>query len=271
MTDVVTWQPTTRIDAACVYIARSLQRLGHAPMYLVLGGFLVFWLRPWWPHLDTPLGWQTMAWCVMPVLALTLGLRIIDHGRREPVLQLVDAFLAGLLVAAVAAMVNHFIDIGGPWFFLLVVGPVEETAKLSALAISSLRQRSFDEPDDGILYGMAVGAGFAAIENITYLAIAPDTTTLLSRLCITTPAHMAWSGFAGYHMGLCKWSPHRGPLMVKGLGIAALLHGLFDIAVGQGRLGVMLGAASIVALLAWLMTRIGAPSDQRQPRSTSQE
>jgi RsiW-degrading membrane proteinase PrsW (M82 family) len=47
------------------------------------------------------------------------------------------------------------------------------------------------------------------------------------------PGHVIYSAFAGYYLGLAKFNrEHAGPIVVKGLLIAALIHGTYNVMVG---------------------------------------
>ena len=52
---------------------------------------------------------------------------------------------------------------------LVLAGMPEEILKVSIIAAVALRARDFDEPMDGVVYGTAVGLGFATIENVLYV------------------------------------------------------------------------------------------------------
>ena len=52
---------------------------------------------------------------------------------------------------------------------LLIAALPEEAAKIAIIAAIALKSRAFDEPMDGVVYGTAVGLGFAAVENFLYV------------------------------------------------------------------------------------------------------
>jgi protease PrsW len=52
---------------------------------------------------------------------------------------------------------------------LWIAAVPEETVKVGIIAAVALRSREFDEPMDGVVYGTAVGLGFAAVENFLYV------------------------------------------------------------------------------------------------------
>lgn len=60
----------------------------------------------------------------------------------------------------VVGLVSAFITAGFP----------EELFKYSVLVLYAGRHQEFDEPMDGIVYGVAASLGFATLENILYTA-----------------------------------------------------------------------------------------------------
>jgi RsiW-degrading membrane proteinase PrsW (M82 family) len=85
---------------------------------------------------------------------------------------------------------------------MLVVGIVEEAAKLIAPAVVLVVTRH-RHPADGLLAGVASGAGFAALETMGYAFVAlvqsggnlaAVDAVLLLRGLLSPAAHMAWTG-----------------------------------------------------------------------------
>ena len=97
-----------------------------------------------------------------------------DPKQREQVLGYTQAFssFGGLLVASAVAIpiVDQVFDVS-TWLFdspivhlaggVLVVGIVQEGLKYLTIRLSVYGSREFDERTDGIIYGTAVGLGFA--------------------------------------------------------------------------------------------------------------
>jgi len=134
-------------------------------------------------------------------------------------------------------------------FFYLVVGPVEESVKLLAVRLYAYSDTRFAALVDGAVYGAVAGLGFATIENASYisgavgevggLSLGPDLIGIGGDITTTRalagPGHAVYSSFAGYYLGLAKFNPgSRGPIIVKGLIIASLIHATYDATVGLG-------------------------------------
>jgi RsiW-degrading membrane proteinase PrsW (M82 family) len=73
-------------------------------------------------------------------------------------------------------------------------------------------------------------------------------TTATSR-ALAGPGHVIYSAFAGYYLGLAKFNPEdAGPIVVKGLVVASLVHATYNALVSN------LGALSGLVGLGWLST-----------------
>ncbi|MCI0437868.1 MAG: PrsW family glutamic-type intramembrane protease [Chloroflexi bacterium] len=114
---------------------------------------------------------------------------------------------------------------------LFVVGPIEEFVKFLAVRLVAYRTRYFDEPTDGLVYAAAAGLGFASLENLGYvLAFGP--AVMLLRAPLSTLAHVVFSSIWGYQLGLRKHSsPTSWAMVAIGVGMAALVHALFNVSV----------------------------------------
>jgi RsiW-degrading membrane proteinase PrsW (M82 family) len=146
--------------------------------------------------------------------------------------------------------------VGFVLFYYLVVGPVEESVKLLAVWLYPYRDSRFDSVVDGAVYGAIAGLGFAAIENVLYITQNIQTPgsmliqtgigfvdgfaeTLEAGGQITAvrglagPGHVVYSAFAGYYLGLAKFNRENvGPIVAKGLLIAAFIHATYNTLVG---------------------------------------
>jgi protease PrsW len=188
-----------------------------------------------------------------PSLALLTYFYLRDRYEREPITHLVAAYLLG----AVAMLATQGLDgllldwISEAWLHtggeparlfdaFVLAGTVEELAKWSMLTAAIYAWREFNEPMDGLLYGVTVALGFAALENFLFLhnrglAIA------WQRAIFAVPAHALFGGCMGYYVGRAKFLPAgRGRRRAFVLAMAASLilpivfHGSYDFALLHG-------------------------------------
>ena len=176
---------------------------------------------------------------VVPAFALAAYIWYADITTQEPLTLLVGTFLLGVLFAGFAGILNvelqvwtNALGVGQIGFFFLVVGPVEESVKLLGVRLYAFRSPKFDAVIDGAVYGAVAGLGFATIENAYYIT---DNIGEISGTAITSvrllagPGHVIYSAFAGYYLGLAKFNRDQaGPIIIKGLLIAALIHALYN-------------------------------------------
>ena len=161
-----------------------------------------------------------------------------DKYRPEPLSLVAKAFIYGAIAVFPAAFLETpfrpFLADETPdltRLFIItvfVIGLVEETAKFIAARLAVYDHREFDEVIDGIIYAVASGLGFAAVENLFYSSRFGFTVGLF-RALITDLAHASFSGIVGYYLGLAKF--HKGNttlLLGKGLVKAIILHGIYD-------------------------------------------
>lgn len=201
-----------------------------------------------------------------------------DKDQPEPISLVMKAFVYGAISVFPAAFIEApfrpFItgqvpDIGRLFIVtVLVVGLVEEMAKFIAVRLAVYDHAEFDEVVDGIIYAVAAGLGFAAVENMFY-SVRFGITVGLFRAFITDLAHASFSGIVGYYLGLAKF--HKGnttPLLGKGLAIAIGLHGLYDFLIIAGLVPPAFGIVMVFATYFYLNTKIAEArrmSSQRNP------
>jgi RsiW-degrading membrane proteinase PrsW (M82 family) len=166
-------------------------------------------------------------------------------------------FFYGMLAALIAAVIE--IQAFGVLQFLvgpkietflifllsefILIALVEEASKFLIVREKVVNHSEFDEPVDTMIYMIIVALGFAAFENILVLSSlffplltkpAIGDIALISSLRFlgATFLHALCSGLVGYFLALSFFETKRRlGLIIKGLGIAALLHGLFNISI----------------------------------------
>jgi ribosomal protein S18 acetylase RimI-like enzyme len=175
------------------------------------------------------------ALAIAPGLAVCIYIFYRDVHDREPALNLVISFIWGMLSTIPAALLESTTkDItdkslaGIALTSFILIALVEEGSKFLALRYYGFNRRSFDEPLDGIVYGIMVSMGFATLENIVYV-IEFGVSTALMRIFTAVPAHATFGVIMGYYVGKAKFDPqHRKKLLFRGLLGATLAHGFYD-------------------------------------------
>jgi protease PrsW len=163
-----------------------------------------------------------------------------DRLEPEPRTMVLGSFVLGLLVASAIAIpiVDQVFDVGS-WLFasplvhlaggILVVGVVQEGLVYLTLRLSVYTSREFDERTDGIIYGTAVGLGFATALNVAFVVDSGgvDLGTGAIRIVLTSLAHASFGGVVGYFLGRQKFEPRPIWWMPAGVALAATLNGVF--------------------------------------------
>lgn len=148
----------------------------------------------------------------------------------------------------------------------VIAALVEESFKLLVLSRYAATHSAFDEPYDGIVYGVAASLGFACIENVAYVLRAKDggfESGLLvagARAALAVPLHTS----CGAIMGVCisiarfKGGAARRNLTVTGFALAVLLHGLYDTFAFAAPAAISndSSALTVIAFLGVLLTTV---------------
>ncbi|ELZ58075.1 MULTISPECIES: PrsW family intramembrane metalloprotease [Halorubrum] len=281
--DVATWEERTSLDGLSVALYWLLTRSAKAGLLLVallillaiLGSFGLGLLFD--PAIAVLLGLS-----VIPALGLAAYVYVSDVTTAEPLSLLVATFLLSILTATFAAVLNDVLQpyfrpfgfLGLVLFFFVVVGPVEESVKLLAVRLYAYTDARFDAVIDGAVYGAIAGLGFVVIENLVYIAQNVELSELTVGVAalgagdgiaalraLAGPGHVIYSGFAGYYLGLAKFNPgNRGPIVVKGLVLAAAIHGLYNTLVGPvtAVASGLFGVPQVLALFGFVLVFQGA-------------
>lgn len=281
--DIATWEERTSLDGLSValywLITRSAKALvvlvAFVALLLILGSFglgLLF----------DPAVAMLVGLSAIPAFGLAAYVYVSDVTTGEPLSLLVATFLLSILTATFAAILNSvtqpyfepFGFLGLVLFFFVIVGPVEETVKLLAVRLYAYTDDRFDAVIDGAVYGAIAGLGFVVIENLVYIAQTVELEELTFGISALTagdgitairalagPGHVIYSAFAGYYLGLAKFNPeNRGPIVVKGLIVAAVIHALYNTLVGPvvAVLSAVTGLPRVPSLLLFVLAFQGA-------------
>ena len=178
-------------------------------------------------------------YAIAPVAIVICYIYVKDKYEKEPKRLLLYSFLmGGILSIIITTILYLFFDLFLPLnnkysvfqqfiraFF--VVGLTEEFSKYIIVRYYAQPKSAFNERFDGIVYAVVVSMGFAAVENIFYVAEGGVPTAVL-RAFTAVPAHATFGIIMGYFMGMAKFSKNTVKLNLTGLALAALFHGAYD-------------------------------------------
>jgi RsiW-degrading membrane proteinase PrsW (M82 family) len=158
---------------------------------------------------------------------------------------------------------------GAAVYAFFIVAFIEEICKFLGIRYFAYTRKEFDEPLDGIVYGVMVGMGFATIENILYVEKFASTglgyQVAFQRMFLSVPAHGTFAVIMGYFVGKAKFDKNNEILfMILGVAGAILFHGTFDFflfvkdatVVGQQTAdGLLVGGALVSFAIALALSR----------------
>ena len=198
-----------------------------------------------------------LAIAVAPGIAICLFIWSLHNMGKESMRLLIASFLLGALATLPPLAIQWLsVDVRNEpwrhsilsyiWYAFVAVALSEEGTKFLVLRWYAYPKEMFREPFDGVVYCVAIGMGFATVENIEYVRQF-GLETGVSRFFLAIPAHAAFAVLMGYWVGQAKFAPSVAPadtaappgrdtvrrrrsipLMAKGLGVAVLFHGSFD-------------------------------------------
>lgn len=183
---------------------------------------------------------KLLALALAPAIAIILFILAKDRYNKEPFRNLFTSFLLGTVSTVPAIILEVFIKGRFEYFFeansvlyyaFFAFGAValsEEGSKFFMLRYYAYPHKAFDEPLDGIVYGVLISMGFATVENVLYV-FQYGYHTAVVRMFMSVPAHGCFGVMMGYYVGLAKFDRARmAALLKQGLLIAVFFHGSFD-------------------------------------------
>lgn len=200
-----------------------------------------------------------------------------DRLQPEPRRRLIGAFVGGMFACGIALAGFWLTDwLGFPEFdegdsgwlatyCFLVIGPMEEGAKLLVALLIVFRWREFDEPIDGLVYSAAIALGFATVENLIHLPGLPLAEQLGRSFALpfTHTLFAAVWGLAIAHARFrltARWQ--RTWLPIAGVVLAMGLHGLYDwlIFAHRATLWLVLLVVILWAVMIWRARQLVRPA-----------
>lgn len=177
------------------------------------------------------------------------SLYLRNDSHPEPKYLLSQTFLMGIIISPIVLLLQMgFVYVGAllmntqtglvqaSTYYYVWAAFAEEYLKFIAIWFLVLRNPAFDEPVDAMIYMIAAGLGFAAIENILVLFRTIDSglTQAISvwalRFVGSTLLHALSSAIVGYFLAM-SWffQDHKKKLVVIGLALATVFHFTFNL------------------------------------------
>lgn len=218
---------------------------------------------------------------IVPAIILLVYIYKLDRLEKEPRKLLFSLFILGALSTLPASLIetigdlimeNSFIygeNAYNAVYYFIVVALTEELMKFLVLYFRTVKDPAFNCRFDGVVYGVFVSLGFAAAENIMYVAEYGLATGLL-RAVTAIPGHACDGVFMGMWYGMSKFHMRRGNseralyCSVMTIAVPFLIHGAYDyIATGSTMRGALLFIAYIAVLfiVSWRTVKRSAAND----------
>ena len=191
----------------------------------------------------------TLLFTIVPPILILLFFVLTDKFK-EPKITIITVFFLGFLICLPAGILNQlshdFFFNGSDYSENLTgsfLGPAwaEELLKFSILYLIILKRDEFNEPMDGLVYGVVVSLGFATYENYTYVYEWASTIAAEENLDFTKfsyivakarsysaiPLHGLNGAVMGYYFGLYAFSGKKKYLILS-LILPYLFHGFYN-------------------------------------------
>jgi RsiW-degrading membrane proteinase PrsW (M82 family) len=172
---------------------------------------------------------------LLPVFVFLATLILIDSFKLVRFRSIVQAIVVGCVVAVVCYLINSTLAGVLPLTsgsFSRYVAPLVEELLKAAYLVFLVRTRRVGFMVDSAIFGFAVGAGFAFVENIYYLqALSHEPITAwVVRGFGTAVMHGATTAIFGIlgRVLADRWGDRNPAVFLPGLGAAAILHSTFN-------------------------------------------
>lgn len=203
----------------------------------------------------------------LPALIFLVWVRAHERHRREPWRAVLGLFLYGATLGVVFALIlasilDASLGVGSAFLAAVVAAPlVEELTKGLGLGLA---RRHIDEPEDGIVYGVSVGVGFAATETLLYALVAFDDTSLgsaiglvLLRNFTSLLLHAGSSALLGFGYARMRLSNGAWPNLIPTYLLAVLVHALYNgLVLTRTWLGIAAAFLLVIAMTTLLRRHI---------------
>ena len=176
---------------------------------------------------------------IVPSILILLYFFLSDKFK-EPKGLIALVFFLGICICLPAGYINSFMennfkDIFSERLLFSFLGPAwcEELLKFIILYYVVLKRSEFNEPMDGIVYGVAVSLGFATLENYEYVFIWAEEWGIdpyqmaIWRSYSAVPMHGLMGCIMGFYFGMYAFTANKKYLILCLL-IPFIIHGFYN-------------------------------------------
>jgi len=182
---------------------------------------------------------STLLITIVPSILILLYFFLSDKFK-EPKGSIALVFFLGICICLPAGYINSFMnnnfkDVFSERLLFSFLGPAwcEELLKFIILYFIVLKRNEFNEPMDGIVYGVAVSLGFATLENYEYVFILAEKWEIdpyqmaVWRSCSAVPMHGLMGCIMGFYFGMYAFTANK-KYLVLCLFIPFVIHGFYN-------------------------------------------
>ncbi len=218
---------------------------------------------------------------LLPVAIILFYVYIVDRAEREPAGFLLFVFVMGAVFALPCAFIEPFLQ---SVFFaeeesaslfnvfcrnVFAIALVEEFSKWLVFKLFVWNNSNFNYRYDGIVYAVTASLGFAALENVFYIA-SFGREIALQRAIFAIPAHTTFGVFMGFFLARAKSGflhNYSTSAKTQALVIPVIIHGTYDFLLSEqvamtGYQFVFFILVIVLDFAAWKMIRKGFKTDR---------
>ncbi len=164
-----------------------------------------------------------------------------DRLHPEPRALIVRTFIAGMIAVPLVLPLEKLIQkefAGTAFLMVLLWALAEEILKWGSAFFAAFDTKSYDEPIDAVIYMLTAALGFSAMENVLFLFTSISNTSIVEGLVTgnlrfigATLLHVLSSGALAFFIGISfdkSWF-NKIAHLIAGIGVAVLLHTIFNI------------------------------------------
>lgn len=201
-----------------------------------------------------------------PVWALLTFFYVRDRYDKEPRHLLIKVFVCGMLITLPAGalsflgirVLEQVVPVASRLFLFLenylFIGFLEEYFKYLVVWRIVFYHPAFNEPYDGMIYAITASLGFAAVENVLYVANGGMQVAILRGL-LSVPGHALFAAAMGYYFGLAKFAANtrqQRRWLRQALLLPTLLHGTYDLLLSTQHTLLLMGVVPL-SIGMWIM------------------